>query len=53
MDYLLNQINEKINADDIIEVKHSSETKRETSWDEYDIWILTMYRAGILYKEID
>lgn len=30
MDYLLNQINEKINADDIIEIKHSSETERET-----------------------
>ena len=53
MDYLLNQINEKINADDIIEIKHSSETERETGWDEYDIWISTMYRASILYKEMD
>lgn len=48
MDYLLN---EEID-DDIIEIKHLSETERETGWDEYDIWISTMYQAGILYKEI-
>lgn len=31
-------LNEEID-DDIIEVKHSSETERETSWDEYDTWV--------------
>lgn len=45
-------LNEGID-DDIIEIKHPSETKRETGWSEYDIWILTMYRASILYKEMD
>lgn len=52
MDDLLDQINEKIDADDIVEIKHSSEIKREkTGWDEYDTWISTVYRANVLYKE--
>lgn len=53
MDDLLDQINEKIDADDIVEIKHSSETKRETGWDEYDTWVSTIYQASVLYKERD
>lgn len=53
IDDLLDQINEKIDADDIVEIKHSSETKRETGWDEYDTWVSTVYQASVLYKERD